>query len=44
MAGHTMIMGDDDLGPCQGEHPTPRQSICCCLELAGREEKKPFNP
>lgn len=27
MAGDTMIMGDDDLGPCQGEHPTPWHSI-----------------
>lgn len=37
-----MIMGDDDLGPCQGEHPTPWQRISCSLELSGGEEKKPL--
>lgn len=42
MAGDTMIMGDDDLGPCQGEHPTPWQRISCSLELSGGEEKKPL--
>lgn len=37
-----MTLGDDDLGPCWGEHPTPWQSINCPLELSGREEKKPL--
>lgn len=42
MAGGTMIMGDDDVGRCWGQHPTPWQNISSPLESSGREEKNPL--
>lgn len=47
MAGD-IVMGDDDLGQSQSEHPTPQQRLCaksvsCSLELDAREEKT-FSP
>lgn len=46
MAGD-IIMGDDDLGPSQSEHPTSQKRLCAksvsyALELHMREDKKPL--